>query len=276
MASSYLRKKRAADRKKKEDRKKKKLAKYVRKKAARALRAGKAYRPKGKNAEERAFMDAVVEEVKAKMADRKEKQNKLVKHARREAARAVKCGKAYPKRENAEERAMMAAEEDGRWKSQTRKMVVEDGRWKMVEFQRKMEVTDKVAEDAARLSKKAMACSSKAMAAVKEVAASQATTKTEVEKLRKRQEVLEGKQEAIEGMKEEWEKRWEQKVAKRLEKRWEHIGQQETIDRMNSCLDRMGSCLAQAMAAEAPTGGKAQAMTERVAAMGTGRGRNEA
>ena len=159
MASSYLRNKRAADRKVKQ----KKLEQYVRKEAARALKAGKAYRPKGKNAEERAMMDAVVEEVKAKM-----------------------------------------------------------------------EVTDKVAKDAACRSKKAMACSSKAMAAVKKVAASEATTKTEVEKLRKRQEELECKQEII------------------------------------------GSGLAQAMEAEALTGGKAQAMAERVAAMGTGRGRNEA
>ena len=58
MASSYLRKKRAADRKKKQ----KKLEKYVRKEAARALRADKAYRPKGKNAEERTTMVAVAKE----------------------------------------------------------------------------------------------------------------------------------------------------------------------------------------------------------------------
>ena len=124
MASSYLRDKRAADRKEKQkeaEQALRKKKKYVRKEAARALKAGKAYRPKGKSPEERAMMDAVVEEVKGKL-------------------------------------------------------------------EKKMEVTDKVAKDAACLSKKAVACSSKAMAAVVTVAESEATTKTEVEELRKRQD----------------------------------------------------------------------------------------
>ena len=56
MASSYLRDKRAADRKKKQT----KLKKYVRKEARRATRCGKAYRPTGKNAEERAMMVAAI------------------------------------------------------------------------------------------------------------------------------------------------------------------------------------------------------------------------
>ena len=72
-------------------------------------------------------------------------------------------------------------------------------------LEKKMQVTDRVAKDAACLSNKAMACSSKAMAMVVTVAENEATTKTEVEELRKRQEVLECKQETIDGMKEELE-----------------------------------------------------------------------
>ena len=208
----------------------------VKKEAARAVKCGKAYRPKGKNAEERAMMVAVAK-----------KQNKLVKHVRREAARAVKCGiLAYrPKGKNAEERAMMAAVVAKLGESELLEYVAQDEIQKKtkfqkgtLEFQKKMEVTDKAAKDAARLSKKAMACSSKAMAAVKKVAASEATTETEVRKLRKRQEVLEHRQETewrrvwgamrgeIDGMKEVLEKRWANDVTtetevKKLRKRQE-------------------------------------------------------
>ena len=172
-------------------------------------------------------------------ADRKKKQNKLEKYVRKKAARAVRCGKAYrPKGKNAEERAMMVA-------------VAKEVKGKL---EKKMEVTDRVAKDAACLSKKAMACSSKAMAAVATVAESEATTKTEVEELRKRQEVLECKQETIDGMKEELEMRWEQMLPMTSQQRLQKF----TANLANDAM----AVAAQAMAADGTT-------AERVAAMGT-------
>ena len=172
-------------------------------------------------------------------ADRKKKQNKLEKYVRKKAARAVRGGKAYrPKGKNAEERAMMVA-------------VAKEVKGKL---EKKMEVTDRVAKDAACLSKKAMACSSKAMAAVATVAESEATTKTEVEELRKRQEVLECKQETIDGMKEELEMRWEQMLPMTSQQRLQKF----TANLANDAM----AVAAQAMAADGTT-------AERVAAMGT-------
>jgi hypothetical protein len=46
LASSYLRKKRAADRRKAEEKKQKKLEQYVQMKARRAVRDGKNYQPR--------------------------------------------------------------------------------------------------------------------------------------------------------------------------------------------------------------------------------------
>jgi hypothetical protein len=79
LASSYLRKKRAADRRKAEEEKQKtqkKLEQYVRKKAARAVRDGKNYQPRltsGKNAEEHSMMVAVAQKTMSELAGKMEK-----------------------------------------------------------------------------------------------------------------------------------------------------------------------------------------------------------